>query len=325
MAKRSTAGIGDALSSILFIVIAIILLIIAIVAVFGLTIFAVGLTFSFNIIYLIFLDKLDTAQLWTFSILLSLAVFVMFFLKLKKNLKKTATYYLAFNLIVLMINFIAVFGFHNTFSVRLLSKISDSTYQKEKITESFLQPSQIKAESNKNIVSTQEATNSTSTPTPSDFNSDKSVNEAGNAENIEDDVQNDAISKNNGSQDETETPDLSISIADSNYKIAMQWFKKYKDAKLEGDLQAQNDCLFKSFSIFKHSILFGNEKALLMYYLTSVYLDDYFSKDEDLELLVKNEYPNFPTLYKIEKIDSTDIEIIKEKLEKIVQKLNLNK
>jgi hypothetical protein len=311
MAKRSTAGIGDALSSILFIVIAIILLIIAIVAVFGLTIFAVGLTFSFNIIYLIFLDKLDTAQLWTFSILLSLAVFVMFFLKLKKNLKKTATYYLAFNLIVLMINFIAVFGFHNTFSVRLLSKISDSTYQKEKITESFLQPSQIKAESNKNIVSTQEATNSTSTPTPSDFNSDKSVNEA--------------ISKNNGSQDETETPDLSISIADSNYKIAMQWFKKYKDAKLEGDLQAQNDCLFKSFSIFKHSILFGNEKALLMYYLTSVYLDDYFSKDEDLELLVKNEYPNFPTLYKIEKIDSTDIEIIKEKLEKIVQKLNLNK
>lgn len=89
MAKRGDGGIFEGLIFIILLVIAIAIAIGLIIFASGLAILASGLAFGFNIIYLIFLDKIDVGQLWTFSILLSLVIFVFIFLKCKKDIKKT--------------------------------------------------------------------------------------------------------------------------------------------------------------------------------------------------------------------------------------------
>lgn len=179
MARRNVDGIGDALVSLLFFVIAIVLLILAVFTALGIATLALGVSFSLNFIYLILGDNLDTAQLWTFSIILSLLLFVLFYFKCNKNLKKTAIYYLAFNFLILCIDVVAVYGFHNTFPQKLLAKITDTAYQKDRPSVSVEKPSQETVATTKMIAQTQKQGMSIdATSAPDNLGSDQSQNQA---------------------------------------------------------------------------------------------------------------------------------------------------
>ena len=177
MARRNVDGIGDALVSLLFFVIAIVLLVLAVFTALGIATLALGVSFSLNLIYLILGDNLDTAQLWTFSIIFSLLLFVLFYFKCNKNMKKTAIYYLAFNLLFLCIDVVAVYGFHNTFPQKLLAKITDTAYQIDKPSVSVEKPSQETATTTKMISQTQkQGTSINTTSAPDNLGSEQSQN-----------------------------------------------------------------------------------------------------------------------------------------------------
>lgn len=219
-----------------------------------------------------------------------------------------------------MINLIAVYGFHDSFSVRLLYKISGITTNIENISESIQQPPLAKDEIIKDNLLSKKVTNFEAANNNSAESNN--IDKSGDIENNKESKLDTILSENDQSQKEKQNTDISTFLADTNYKAAMQWFKKYKTAQFEGDIKAQSDNLFKSYSIFKHSA-FGNDKSLLMYYLTTVYLDNHFDKDKDLELFIKKEYPLYPTLDKIEGLELSEKEIVKTKLDKISQNLNL--
>jgi len=177
MARRNVDGIGDALVSLLFFVIAIVLLILAVFTALGIATLALGVSFSLNLIYLILGDNLDTAQLWTFSVILSLLLFALFYFKCNKNMKKTAIYYLAFNLLFLCIDVVAVYGFHNTFPQKLLAKITNTAYQIDGPSVSVEKPSQETATINKMVEQTQkQGTSIDATSTSDNLGSDQSQN-----------------------------------------------------------------------------------------------------------------------------------------------------
>ncbi|MCJ7525899.1 MAG: SUMF1/EgtB/PvdO family nonheme iron enzyme [Candidatus Aminicenantes bacterium] len=114
-------------------------------------------------------------------------------------------------------------------------------------------------------------------------------------------------------------------VLGTDYESGMKYFQNSMVEKAAGNLKGQEENLQKAFEIFKNLALFGSNKALLMHYLTSVYLGKYFYMNDDVELLVEKEYPGYRTIGSIEVIDNTEKAIIREKLNQIAIKLKMDK